>query len=48
MAGRLKGYGFIEDIRYGREWIEKLDRLRNIAGVVGLTIGPGLCGGWRW
>jgi cell division transport system permease protein len=39
VAGRLKGYGFIDDIRYGREWIEKLDRLRNIAGVVGLTIG---------
>jgi cell division transport system permease protein len=39
VAGRLKGYGFIDDVRYGREWIEKLDRLRNIAGVVGLTIG---------
>ncbi|MFN8654456.1 MAG: permease-like cell division protein FtsX [Gemmatimonadales bacterium] len=39
VADRLRGYGFIDDIRYGREWIEKLDRLRNIAGVVGLTIG---------
>ncbi|HXI21367.1 MAG TPA: permease-like cell division protein FtsX [Gemmatimonadales bacterium] len=39
VAERLKGYGFIDDVRYGREWIEKLDRLRNIAGVVGLTIG---------
>ncbi|HTS90273.1 MAG TPA: permease-like cell division protein FtsX [Gemmatimonadales bacterium] len=39
VAERLKGYGFIEDVRYGREWIEKLDRLRNIAGLVGLTIG---------
>ncbi|MBL8980475.1 MAG: ABC transporter permease [Gemmatimonadetes bacterium] len=39
VAERLKGYGFIDDVRYGREWIEKLDRLRNIAGIVGLTIG---------
>lgn len=39
VADRLKGYGFIDDVRYGREWIEKLDRLRNIAGLVGLTIG---------
>lgn len=39
VADRLKGYGFIDDVRYGREWIEKLDRLRNIAGIVGLAIG---------
>jgi cell division transport system permease protein len=39
VADRLRGYGFIDDVRYGREWIEKLDRLRNIAGLVGLTIG---------
>ncbi|HXG43379.1 MAG TPA: permease-like cell division protein FtsX [Gemmatimonadales bacterium] len=39
VAERLRGYGFVDDVRYGRDWIEKLDRLRNIAGVVGLTIG---------
>lgn len=39
VAERLHGYAFIDDIRYGREWIEKLDRLRNITGFVGLTIG---------
>jgi cell division transport system permease protein len=39
VADRLRGYGFVDDVRYGREWIEKLDRLRNIAGLVGLTIG---------
>jgi cell division transport system permease protein len=39
VADRLKGYRFIEDIRYGREWVEKLDRLRNITGFVVLTIG---------
>jgi cell division transport system permease protein len=39
VADRLKGFNFIEDVRYGREWIEKLDRLRNIAGLVGMSIG---------
>jgi len=39
VADRLRGYRFIDDIRYGREWVEKLDRLRNIAGFVGFIIG---------
>lgn len=39
VADRMHSYGFIDDVRYGREWIEKLDRLRNVAGVVGLAIG---------
>jgi cell division transport system permease protein len=29
----------IDDVRYGQDWIEKLDRLRNIAGAVGFAIG---------
>jgi cell division transport system permease protein len=39
VADRLKAYSFIDDIRYGEEWIEKLYRLRNIAGIVGLVLG---------
>jgi len=39
VAERLRGYPFIEDVRYGRDWVERLDRLRNMAGVVGLVIG---------
>jgi cell division transport system permease protein len=39
VAEWLRGFRFAEDIRFGREWIEKLDRLRNIATVVGLVIG---------
>jgi cell division transport system permease protein len=39
VAQRLRGFGFIEDVRFGREWIQKLDHLRNITGVVGLVIG---------
>lgn len=41
VAARLRGFRFAEDIRYGRDWIEKLDRLRDIAGVVGLVVGAG-------
>jgi cell division transport system permease protein len=36
---RLRGFRFAEDVRYGRDWVEKLDRLRDIAGVVGLVVG---------
>jgi cell division transport system permease protein len=39
VAQRLRGFGFIDDVRYGREWIQKLDYLRNLTGVVGLVIG---------
>src|SRR5262245_55213404 len=39
VAERLKGFRFVEDVRYGRDWVEKLDRLRDVAAVVGLVIG---------
>ena len=39
VADRLKGFTFIDDVRYGRDWIAKLDRLRNLLGLVGLTVG---------
>jgi len=39
VAERLRGLSFADDIRYGHEWIQKLDRLRGIAAVVGLLIG---------
>jgi cell division transport system permease protein len=39
VAERLKGFGFIDDVRFGREWVQKLDQLRNLTGVVGLVIG---------
>jgi cell division transport system permease protein len=39
VAQRLKGFGFIDDVRYGREWVQKLDYLRNLTGLVGLVIG---------
>jgi cell division transport system permease protein len=38
-AERLRGFRFAEDVRYGSDWLEKLDRLRRIAGIVGLVVG---------
>jgi cell division transport system permease protein len=39
VADRVRGFPFVEDVRYGRDWITRLDQLRNLAGVVGLIIG---------
>jgi cell division transport system permease protein len=39
VAERLRGFAFIEDVRYGRDWIERLDELRSLTGLVGLGIG---------
>lgn len=39
IARRFGAYDFIDDIRYGEEWVEKLYRIRNIATAVGITLG---------
>ena len=39
VADRLKGFGFVDDVRFGRDWVEKLDRLRQVAAAVGLVVG---------
>ena len=39
VANRLKGLSFVDDVRYGDEWITQLYRLRNIAGVAGVALG---------
>ena len=39
VARRLRAFEFVDDVRYGRDWVEKLDRLRNIAGAVGAVVG---------
>lgn len=39
VADRLRAFAFVDDVRFGRDWIEKLDRLRNIAGAVGFVVG---------
>jgi cell division transport system permease protein len=39
VAERLRGFGFVDDVRFGRDWIEKLDRLRQLAAAVGIAVG---------
>ncbi len=39
VADRLRGFAFVDDVRFGRDWVEKLDRLRQIAAAVGLVVG---------
>ena len=39
VAERLRGFGFVDDVRFGRDWVEKLDRLRQLAAAVGLVVG---------
>src|SRR6185437_15115662 len=39
VADRLRGYAFVDDVRYGEEWITQLYRLRNIAGIAGMALG---------
>ncbi|HEY3285785.1 MAG TPA: permease-like cell division protein FtsX [Gemmatimonadaceae bacterium] len=39
VAKRIEVYDFIDDIRFGEEWVEKLHRLRNIATLAGLALG---------
>ncbi len=39
VADRLRGFTFVNDVRYGRDWVEKLDALRGLAAAVGLVVG---------
>jgi cell division transport system permease protein len=39
VAARVRAFPFVDDVRYGEEWIEKLYRLRNIAGIAGIVLG---------
>jgi cell division transport system permease protein len=39
VANRLKTLSFVDDVRFGEEWITQLYRLRNIAGVAAVALG---------
>jgi cell division transport system permease protein len=39
IARRLQTYPQVEEVRYGREWVEKLYRIRNLAGLAGSVLG---------
>jgi cell division transport system permease protein len=39
VAERLRNFPFVDDVRFGQEWVERLDRLRNLAALIGSVIG---------
>lgn len=39
IARRLSVYAFVEDVRYGEEWVGKLHRIRTVATVTGVVLG---------
>lgn len=39
VADRLRAFRFVDDVRYGGDWVAKLDHLRNIAAAVGAVVG---------
>ncbi len=39
VANRVKSYDFVDDVRYGEDWVTKLYRLRTIATLVGTGLG---------
>jgi cell division transport system permease protein len=39
LAGRLGAYPFVEDVRYGRDWLDRIYMLRRIAGAAATVLG---------
>jgi len=39
VADRVREIDFVDDVRFGEEWINQLYKLRNIAGVAGVALG---------
>lgn len=39
IANRLLNYPFVDDVRYGEEWVKKLYDIRNLAGAAGIVLG---------
>lgn len=39
MAARIRTYDFVEDVRFGEEWVEKLHQIRNASTLAGLALG---------
>ncbi len=39
VAQRLESYRFVDDVRYGEDWVQKLYNIRNVAGAAGVILG---------
>lgn len=44
VAARVRTYSFVDDVRYGEEWVQKLYSIRTIAGATGLVLGIAFAG----
>ncbi len=44
VADRLATYGFVEDVRFGQDWVERIHGLRRIAGAAALLLGGAFAG----
>ncbi len=39
IAARVRSYPFVEDVRFGREWLDKVFLLRRVAGAAAIVVG---------
>ena len=39
VAARIETYTFVDDVRYGEDWVQKLHTIRNIATAAGIVLG---------
>jgi len=39
IAERIRAFEFVDDVRYGEDWVNKLHRIRNVATAAGLILG---------
>jgi cell division transport system permease protein len=39
IAARVKSFEFVDDVRFGEDWVDKLYRIRNVATATGVTLG---------
>ncbi len=44
VAARIKNYDFVDDVRFGEEWVQKLYRIRTIATLAGAVLGLAFAG----
>jgi cell division transport system permease protein len=44
VAARVRTIGFVDDVRFGADWIAQLHRLRNILGATGIALGLAFAG----
>jgi cell division transport system permease protein len=39
IVARIKSFQFVDDVRYGEDWVDKLYRIRNVATAAGIILG---------